>query len=133
MPGKGDRIAVLRGRRGYRARRSAGIFGETRKFLRRASRASSGRCKNDSSIKGVIVRVDSPGGDAVASDEILHELKMLSAAKPLAISMSDYAASGGYFMSMTGDPIVSYPDTLTGSIGVLYIGRICMACSTNWA
>jgi protease-4 len=46
---------------------------------------------------------------------------MLSAAKPVAISMSDYAASGGYFISMTGDTIVSYPNTLTGSIGVLYV------------
>ena len=69
----------------------------------------------------MIVRVNSPGGDSVASDEILHELKLLSGAKPLTISMSDYAASGGYFISMTGDPIVSYPDTLTGSIGVLYV------------
>ena len=66
------------------------------------------------------MRVDSPGGDAVASDEILHELKLLSAAKPVVISMSDLAASGGYFISMTGDPVVAYPDTITGSIGVLY-------------
>jgi protease-4 len=76
--------------------------------------------RNDSSIKGVILRIDSPGGDSVASDDLLHELKLLSGAKPLVISMSDVAASGGYFMSMTGDPIVAYPDTITGSIGVLY-------------
>jgi protease-4 len=57
----------------------------------------------------------------VASDEILHELKLLSRAKPLVISMSDVAASGGYFMSMTGDPVIAYPDTITGSIGVLYV------------
>lgn len=76
--------------------------------------------RNDGTVKGVIVRVDSPGGDAVASDEILHELKLLSEAKPTVISMSDYAASGGYFIAMTGSRIVAYPDTLTGSIGVLY-------------
>jgi protease-4 len=76
--------------------------------------------RKDSTIKGVILRVDSPGGDAVASDEILHELQLLSAEKPVVISMSDLAASGGYFISMTGDPIVAYPDTITGSIGVLY-------------
>ncbi len=76
--------------------------------------------RKDSSIRGVILRVDSPGGDAVASDEILHELRLLSAEKPLVISMSDLAASGGYFISMTGDPIVAYPDTITGSIGVIY-------------
>src|SRR5580704_3962678 len=75
--------------------------------------------ENDSSIRGVILRIDSPGGDGVASDEILQATKDLSAKKPLVISMSDYAASGGYFMSITGDPIVAYPNTLTGSIGVI--------------
>lgn len=75
--------------------------------------------KNDS-IKGVILRVDSPGGDAIASDEILHEVRALSKKKPLVISMSDAAASGGYYISMSGDPIVAYPATLTGSIGVVF-------------
>ncbi len=75
--------------------------------------------KNDS-IKGVILRVDSPGGDAIASDEILHEVRALSKKKPLVISMSDAAASGGYYISMSGDPIVAYPSTLTGSIGVVF-------------
>ncbi len=76
--------------------------------------------RSDSSIKGVILRVDSPGGDAVASDEILHELRLLAATKPVVISFSDYAASGGYYIAMTGDTIVAYPNTVTGSIGVLY-------------
>ena len=79
--------------------------------------------EDDSSIKGVILRIDSPGGDAFASDDILHEVKMLSAKKPMVISMSDYAASGGYFIAMSGDPILSYPNTLTGSIGVFF-GRV---------
>jgi protease-4 len=74
----------------------------------------------DESIKGVILRVDSPGGDAVASDEILREAKLLSKKKPMVISMSDVAASGGYYISMTGDPVVAYPNTITGSIGVIY-------------
>jgi protease IV len=77
------------------------------------------RLKSDSTIKGVIVRIDSPGGDAIASDDILHEMKELSRSKPVVISMSDVAASGGYFMAVTGDPIVAYPNTLTGSIGVI--------------
>ena len=121
VPGKGDRIAVLVGEGEI-------VRGDPQEGFGGASIISSGgfarivrQVRNDSSIKGVIVRVNSPGGDSVASDEILHELKLLSAAKPLAISMSDYAASGGYFISMTGDPVVSYPNTLTGSIGVLYI------------
>jgi len=76
--------------------------------------------ENDSTIQGVIMRIDSPGGDAVASDEILHEAKNLSKKKPLVISMSDEAASGGYYVAATGDPIVAYPNTLTGSIGVIF-------------
>lgn len=76
--------------------------------------------ENDSSIQGVIMRIDSPGGDAVASDLILHEAKNLSKKKPLVISMSDEAASGGYYVASTGDPILAYPNTLTGSIGVIF-------------
>jgi protease-4 len=76
--------------------------------------------ENDSSIQGVIMRIDSPGGDAVASDNILHEVKNLSKRKPLVISMSDTAASGGYYVAATGDPIIAYPNTLTGSIGVIF-------------
>ncbi len=76
--------------------------------------------KNDSSIKGAIIRIDSPGGDGVASDDILQAAKDLSRAKPVVVSMGDLAASGGYFVSMTGDPIISYPNTLTGSIGVIF-------------
>ncbi len=76
--------------------------------------------ENDSSIQGVIMRIDSPGGDAVASDNILHEVKNLSKKKPLVISMSDTAASGGYYVAVTGDPIIAYPNTLTGSIGVIF-------------
>ena len=76
--------------------------------------------ENDSSIKGVIFRIDSPGGDGIASDDILHEAKILASKKPMVISMSDLAASGGYFIAMSGDPIVAYPNTLTGSIGVFF-------------
>ena len=75
---------------------------------------------DNKAVQGVIVRVDSPGGDAIASDEILAELKQLAKKKPLVISMSDVAASGGYYISMTGDPVVAYPGTITGSIGVVY-------------
>ena len=79
--------------------------------------------ENDSTIKGVIFRVNSPGGDAIASDEILHQAKILAKKKPMVISMSDYAASGGYMISMTGDPVIAYPGTITGSIGVVF-GKI---------
>lgn len=75
---------------------------------------------DDATIKGVIVRVESPGGDAIASDEILESLKDLARKKPVVVSMSDVAASGGYYIAMTGDPVVAYPTTITGSIGVIY-------------
>ena len=75
---------------------------------------------NDSSVKAAIVRIDSPGGEVTASDELWREMNQLSKKKPTVISMSDYAASGGYYMAMTGDPIVAYNGTLTGSIGVVF-------------
>jgi protease-4 len=78
------------------------------------------RVANDSGIKGAIVRIDSPGGEVTASDEIWRQMNLLSKKKPTVVSMSDVAASGGYYMAMTGDPIVAYPGTLTGSIGVVY-------------
>jgi len=76
--------------------------------------------ENDSTIQGVILRINSPGGDGIASDDILHEAKRLSQKKPTVISMSDDAASGGYFIAMTGDPVLAYSNTLTGSIGVFF-------------
>ena len=75
---------------------------------------------SDSLIKAVVVRIDSPGGEVVASDEMWREMNLLSKKKPTVISMSDAAASGGYYMAMTGDPIVAYAGTLTGSIGVVF-------------
>ncbi len=72
----------------------------------------------DSGIRGVIVRIDSPGGDADASDDIMRALIELAEDKPLVISMGDTAASGGYYAAATGDEIFLTPVTLTGSIGI---------------
>lgn len=120
-PGQGDRIAVIVGEGDIVSGNPNNDFGNQAIISSGGFAKLVRQVREDSSIKGVILRVNSPGGDAVASDDILHELKLLSRAKPLVISMSDVAASGGYFMSMTGDPVVAYPDTITGSIGVLYI------------
>jgi protease-4 len=119
-PGAGDRIAFIAAEGDILRGTPDNQFGENQIIASGRIAKTIRQVRNDGTVKGVIVRVDSPGGDAVASDEILHELKMLSDAKPTIISMSDYAASGGYFISMTGSKIVAYPDTLTGSIGVLY-------------
>jgi protease IV len=99
------------------------LFGEGQYIAPDPMRRQIRLITEDPTIKGVILRVDSPGGDAIASDEILREVRELSRKKPLVISMSDVAASGGYYISMTGDPVVAYPGTLTGSIGVVY-GKI---------
>lgn len=120
IPWKGDRIALLAAEGDIVRGRVDDMFGGTQGIASENIAKVIRQLKNDKTVKGVIVRVDSPGGDAVASDEILHEMKMLSKEKPVVISMSDYAASGGYFISMTGDQVVSYPDTITGSIGVIY-------------
>lgn len=73
---------------------------------------------DDDNVKAVVLRVNSPGGSGNASDEILFELQQLKKKKPLIVSFGDYAASGGYYISMAADKIYSEPNTLTGSIGV---------------
>ncbi len=78
------------------------------------------RVANDGSIKAVIVRIDSPGGEVTASDDMWRAMNELRKKKSVVISMSDAAASGGYYMAMSGDPIVAYPGTETGSIGVVF-------------
>jgi protease-4 len=77
------------------------------------------RAREDRSIAAIVLRVDSPGGSAVASDVIWRETFLAKKEKPLVISMSDVAGSGGYWISMSGHRIVAQPQTLTGSIGVL--------------
>jgi protease-4 len=74
----------------------------------------------DPLVKGILVRIDSPGGEVTASDEMWREMSLASRKRPVVISMSDVAASGGYYMALTGDSIVAYPETETGSIGVVF-------------
>lgn len=77
------------------------------------------RARKDDSVKAVVVRVDSPGGVAFSSEVIRHELELTKAEKPVIVSMSDVAASGGYWLSMSANRIIAEPGTITGSIGVL--------------
>jgi protease IV len=72
----------------------------------------------DSAVKAVVLRVSSPGGSAYASEQIWHALNKLKAKKTLIVSMGDYAASGGYYISCMADKIVAQPNTITGSIGI---------------
>ena len=115
----GKRIAFIVGDGEITRGSGEGPFGSEEGFTSGGFNKLLKQVENDSTIKAAIVRVNSPGGDGIASDDILHEVKNLSRKKPVIISMSDLAASGGYFVAMTGDPIVAYPNTLTGSIGVI--------------
>ena len=74
--------------------------------------------RDDEKVKAVVLRVNSPGGSALASDVIWREMELLKAEKPVIVSMGSYAASGGYYISCPADVIVADKTTLTGSIGV---------------
>lgn len=79
------------------------------------------RLRKDSTIKAIVFRVNSPGGSALAADAIWRELLLTKQVKPVIVSMGDYAASGGYYISCEADSIFTEPNTLTGSIGVFSI------------
>ncbi|MGR2847823.1 signal peptide peptidase SppA [Vibrio vulnificus] len=80
------------------------------------------QARNDDKVKAVVLRVDSPGGSAFASEVIRNEVQALKdACKPIVVSMSSLAASGGYWISMSADKIIAQPTTLTGSIGIFSV------------
>ena len=76
------------------------------------------KLREDESVKAVVLRVNSPGGSAYGSEQIWREVSLLKQKKPVIVSMGDYAASGGYYISCAADWIVAEPTTLTGSIGI---------------
>ena len=76
------------------------------------------KLREDETVKAVVLRVNSPGGSAYGSEQIWREVVLLKEAKPVIVSMGDYAASGGYYISCAADCIVADPTTLTGSIGI---------------
>ena len=76
------------------------------------------KLKDDDDVKAVVFRVNSPGGSAYGSEQIWHAITQLKEKKPVIVSMGDYAASGGYYISCNADTIVAEPTTLTGSIGI---------------
>lgn len=115
VAGTGDAVAVIR--------LDGSITGEPQDYLTTRGitpdrvRSLLDQAASLPSVKAVVVRVNSPGGSVVASDEIYHAL--LNFDKPVVISMGDTAASGGYYISCAGDHVMAHPDTLTGSIGVI--------------
>src|SRR6185369_7337721 len=85
----------------------------------------------DTSLKAIVLRVDSPGGSGLASDIIWHAVEAANQKKPVVISMSDVAASGGYYISVSASKIVAQPSTITGSIGVV-AGKPVMRGLYDW-
>ena len=77
------------------------------------------RAEEDASVKAIILRIDSPGGEVAPCQEILEEIEQAKQSKPVVVSMGSMAASGGYYISCEADKIVALPGTLTGSIGVI--------------
>ena len=76
------------------------------------------KARLDSAVKAIVLRVNSPGGSALASDEIWRELTLAEAVKPVVVSMGNYAASGGYYIACPATKIFADPSTISGSIGV---------------
>lgn len=115
---KGDEIAV------YYAYGSIVQSGATSVLSQEHSIVGPEVCKdledlmNDDDVKAVVVRINSGGGDAYASEQLWHQMVELKKKKPVVVSMGDYAASGAYYMSCPADWIVAQPNTLTGSIGI---------------
>ncbi len=85
----------------------------------------------DKSVKAIVLRVDSPGGSALASDLIWHSIENAKAKKPFVVSMSDVAASGGYYIACNANKIVAQPSTVTGSIGV-FMGKPVVKGLYDW-
>jgi len=79
------------------------------------------KARMDDNVKAVVLRISSPGGSALASDVMWREIQLTKKVKPVIASMSDMAASGGYYLAMGCDTIVAHPNTITGSIGVFGI------------
>ena len=113
---KADKIALV-----YAEGEIVDGFGGSGKIYGNTLAAKIKSVREDEDIKAVVLRVNSPGGSALASDIVWRELELLKAEKPVIVSMGNYAASGGYYISAPADVIVADKLTLTGSIGVFGI------------
>ncbi len=107
------------------AMESGGAF-ESGGITARAMTKTIRRLKKQDSVKAVVLRIDSPGGSALASDLLWHELRELKKKKPLVVSVGGMAASGGYYMAVAADRILAEPTSIVGSIGV-FGGKIVLS------
>ena len=101
--------------------KAATMFGNNNYIARRKVCKDLEDLMNDDDVKAVVVRINSGGGDAYASEQMWHQMSELRKVKPVVVSMGDYAASGAYYMSAPASWIVAQPNTLTGSIGIFAV------------
>lgn len=98
---------------------AGGLFGGRGGIVEKDFNRTIAQLEKDEDVKAVVVRIDSPGGSALASDLMWHHLMKLRKKKPLVFSVGDMAASGGYYLACTGDYIFAEPMSIVGSIGVV--------------
>ncbi|MBX9634230.1 MAG: signal peptide peptidase SppA, partial [Magnetospirillum sp.] len=123
----GTRVALITGEGAIQRGESKGAFGGEDGFGSDTIAQALRDAVDDSEVKAILFRVDSPGGSYVASDTVWHEVRRARAAgKPVVVSMGNLAASGGYFVAMGADRVVAQPGTITGSIGV-FTGKMVLA------
>lgn len=101
--------------------KAATMFGNNNYIASRKVCKDLENLMNDDDVKAVVVRINSGGGDAYASEQMWHQMSELRKVKPVVVSMGDYAASGAYYMSAPASWIVAQPNTLTGSIGIFAV------------
>jgi protease IV len=120
-------IALVRASGSITMGKDSSVLGGSEGIGERALARVLSRLENDDAVRAVVLRIDSPGGSALASDLLWHRLMRIRAKKPLVVSVGDMAASGGYYLASTGQVIFAEPGSIVGSMGVvggkLAIGR----------
>lgn len=114
---KGDEVAVYYAY-GEIVDEATSLFSTEHNIIGKETVEDLDKLAKDDDVKAVVLRVNSPGGSAVASEQIAHAISNLKTKKPVVVSMGGYAASGGYMISAYGDYIFAEPTTITGSIGI---------------
>ena len=118
-----NKIAILYAEGEIRDEDSSSPFGANEQVISEEMAKKLRKLKDDDDVKAVVFRVNSPGGSAYISEQIWKEVVELKAKKPIVVSMSNYAASGGYYISCAANKIIAERTTLTGSIGVFGVVR----------
>ena len=113
-----NEIAVYHAQGTITQNQAAGLFAQGNDIVSQTMCTDLEKLMNNDDIKAVVIRINSGGGDAYASEQIWHQVTELKAKKPVVISMGDYAASGAYYLSCNANWIIAQPTTLTGSIGI---------------